>query len=249
MDFLEDDKSGAVDILSRRPNPVFPDEAPWSQIIDGLQKRLELTSEAMASLLGIDKRTVSAWRTGQQAPQLGCQQLLLWLLAVYAEVEPSEWPKIFPIIHEEARQETVITPKRILSLRKSLMMRQRDLAYLLRISRSQVSTWEHGKEKPGWCANLLLRMIEAFPGPASNLLERVPGEGGELTKERALDIRQHLNMTQAELSDLLGLTVHGVQEMEYDGVRSDCGSIVYMALESYPNEVLEMLADLHGRIG
>lgn len=246
--FLEENRKDGAAILAQRPEPIFLENSEIKAAVVDLKEKLEMTNEGLARLLHVTPWAISSWIVGRKRPG-ACPELLMWLLGVYSERDPNEWPSMFRPLIPARQTRMLITPERILALRKSFLMRQQDLAYLLHVDASVISQWEHGK-KPGWCTNLLLRMLEAYPGPAHELLERVPygeweglPEEWRFSSEKAKAAREKVGLTQDELAYVFGVTGPTISDIE-TGVSSEvypCIGLVYELLDLYPEEFVGMI--------
>jgi DNA-binding transcriptional regulator YiaG len=229
LQFIIDCPSSAVATLSKRP--WIDETRDWSERVKDLLGRLDWTYERLGEFASVAPNSVVNWVGGIKKNLLTCHQISLSLLEIYADVDPKEWP---PAIY--LPEEDIITPERIKLLRQSLAMRQRDLANLIHMKNTH--SWETGSAKPGWCANLLLRIIETFPR-AVDLLGKIPWGDQSLSPARAIEIRSVLGFTTLEFSRLLGASQPTIHNYEYGRNKpSSCAVLVYQLLEQHPKEFL-----------
>jgi len=242
--FIVERPEEAFDVLSGRPDPLFRGISP-SDFISDLMNRTGLPPRDLAQLLNVSVKTVHNWVQGLYEP-LPCEQVILSLLDQYIQRDPREWPAILKQLPVAGRE--IITSDRIRALRKSFMMTQSEFGSLLRMARSEVSTWEHGHHPPGWCANLLLRILENTPNEAFDLFSKIPWSGEEITAERSRTVRESLHLTQEELARFLGSDFETISIIENFGTlgrsRMECIKLLYGLLAVYPQDMVRLIQAL-----
>lgn len=235
IQFILDSPSFAVQILGQKP---WITGVAWSERVGSLRQKLGWTDERLAEFLRIaGPKPIFSWLRGGEIAQ--CHQIMLSLLEIHSDLEQEDWPPAlrFP-------EGDIITPERVKLLRQGLVMTQSDLGNLLHVDRSSVSNWETGNSPPGWCVNLLLRIIETFPR-AVDLIEKIPWTGEALSPEKAERVRSKLGLTGHELCRLLSMDLMSAFEYERGGrVKTDCITLVYDLLDQYPEEFIEYIQGL-----
>jgi DNA-binding transcriptional regulator YiaG len=240
--FLEERPEEGMALLSQRPEPLFEGK-PWSEVVYGLLGKLNMTIRELSTLLDISPSTVNNWLYRADTPE-ACQRLMLWLVYRYSDVDLSSWPSILRALPSPVLD--VIAADRIVALRKSFGVTQRDFANVVHVDPSEVSHWERG-QRPGWCANLLLRMLENAPGEAFDLLTSIPWREWELTPEAAKAIRTNLNLSQTDLARLLAVNLKFISDMESEGTvgkKIECVRLLYRLLEAFPKETVSLIQAL-----
>lgn len=240
IQFIEEEPQLAMALLSERIEQ--PLAASWPERFAALSRKIGITGRDLADLLSVTPSAVADWRAGQSEPR-GCPAIIFWILESYAGIDPSQWPSILITLPHD-----VMTAERIKVLRQSLAMRQRDLAYLMHLTgASTISQWERGDREPGWCANLLLRLLEAMPGPMTRLLEQIPSWSNEpINPEKAIQIRERAGLTQLELARLLQTDLATLVRYEREGVEMGCSVLIYRLIEAYFEEFLRLIQSLYG---
>jgi DNA-binding transcriptional regulator YiaG len=230
---LESDPEGTAELLLKASER--PIDVPWPARFQALEDKIGLTNKWLAELLDVHLAPIVNWKNGLLDPS-GCAALMFRILEVSADSDPETWPTILRIASRD-----VLTAERIKVLRLSLMLRQRDLANLLHITAPQVSCWEHNVQEPGWCSNLLLRMMEMMPGPTIDLIERIPW-ADPLSAQDIVRIREQAGLTQIELSRLFQADHSSITRMERMGssIRG-CNALVYRLLERYRDEFVSLI--------
>lgn len=235
IQFMLDCPSSAIRILAEKP--WIDETRTWRERLESLLKRLGWTNIKLAEFLNITIEPIMSWKRGDEVST--CPAILMSLLEIYADVDPKEWPAAFYFPYKE-----MITPERIRLLRLGLGMTQSAFGNLIHVIHTNISSWETGKALPGWCGNLLLKVVETFP-KAIELLEKIPWADDRLYPEQAIHVRQSLGLTQLELARIFGITTVGVIDIEtgeYKG--TDCGVLLYRLLAEYPEEFIGYIQGL-----
>lgn len=235
IQFLIDCPSSALSVL--RQKPWVNDQIGWPDRIINLRQTLGWTRDRFGEFLSTHGETLNRWIHGSSIEP--CYQILMALLEIYSGIDPKEWPPALYLPEED-----IITPERIKLLRLGFGMKQSQLANLIHVTSSIISTWETGHGKPGWCANLLLKMLETYPR-AADLLEKMPWGDDRISPERAMQVRTSLGLTRLEMAHLLGATSFTINTYEDLGDRgADCGILVYQLLEQHAEEFISYIKDL-----
>lgn len=228
IQFIHDCTSNALGILRQKPWL----EGNMAGRVQGILEALDWTQDQLAVFLGIRGERVSEW-INYQEPMQACYGILLALLEIYSGVDRKQWP---PSLYFEP--EDSIGRERIRLLRLSLCMTQSQFGNVLHVSRNTVTNLETGGRSPGWCTNLLLRVIETYP-KAVDLFGQIPWGDERVSPGKARHVRESIGLTQLELAHFLGasLTVIKSYENEIEGVKEPgCPTLVYLLLEKYPDE-------------
>lgn len=230
---LERDPEGTSELLLEASGR--PVKASWPERFKILEDKIGLTNKWLAELLDVHLAPIVTWKNGTMEPS-GCEALMFRILEISADSDPETWPTILRLSVRD-----VLTAERIKVLRQSLMLRQRDLANLLHVTHPQVSMWENNVTGPGWCSNLLLRMMEMMPGPAIDLMERIPW-ADPLSAKEVVRIRHEAGFTQIELARLFQADHASITRMERIGstIRG-CNALVYRLLERYRDEFISLI--------
>lgn len=238
--FINDCTSNALSFLSKKPWQET--EVEWGDRIEVVLKALNWSQEQLATFMGVTENAVNRWKVYGHQIDI-CNRILISLVEVYSDVDRKEWP---PGLYFEP--EDIITPERIKLLRQSLALTQRQLASFLHMTGgSAVCQWESGEQSIGWCANLLLRIVETFPR-AADLLHNIPWDDEELSAGRIRQIRMSLGLTMLELSHFLGSTSAVISYYEKNGLKGrkelGCPKLVWLVLEKYPEEFISFVEGL-----
>jgi len=236
--FLEEEPNLAMSLLSERLRERT--SRPWPERFAALRQKIGINLQELAELLSVTPTTTWDWNSGRHEPQ-GCEAVIFWILESYSDIEPTSWPSILMLPPGD-----VITPERIKMLRHTLMLRQRDLANLMHSPFGTISQKEYGAWHPGWCQNLLLKLIEAMPGPAIELIERIPWTTTEVSAEKATEVREKTGLSQVQLSRIFRCDLSTIVRLEREGIRErGCVALVYALLDNYHEEFLGLVKILY----
>lgn len=235
IQFILDCPAAAVPFLNEKP---WRDEPiSWPSRVRAILKKLGWTQRMLAEFFSVHGTAIQKWLTEESDMDNG-YKITLSLLELYSDVDPKQWPAAIYVAEAD-----VITAERVKLLRQSLGMRQRDLANLIHMNLGSVSTWELGDERPRWCPNLLLRIVETFPR-AATLMETIHWED-PVPPQKAKDIRLNLGMSHLELARLLGSTVTATFMYENGSQKlAGCAALTYRLLEQYPEEFIGFIKGL-----
>lgn len=238
IQFIEDCPSEALGILDELS---VENEGRWSERIQALLEKLGWTHEELSEFIGVWPHTLYAYKRGRNLPP--CSKLIVSLLEIYSDIPVQSWP---PALY--SKPPDVISAERVKLLRRALNMTQYQLADILHVTKTTISNYEDGGGSPGWCGNLLLRILETFP-TAAPLLSRIPRTLTEerISAEMARSIRENIGLTTLQFSHLLGITWDSIENrLEREGIYGGCAALVYLLIEKYPNEFIPLVQGLLG---
>ncbi len=135
----EADQEEIDEALGRQPVPDI------SGIdVKRLRRRLGLTQNALAELIGVSAAAVTSWETGKTIPSRDNRRALAELSEKpLSEVEEELTRSGIMLPHEEA-----MSPEEIRQIRTAAGLSQRELAKEIGVSVNSVSNWETGRTAP-----------------------------------------------------------------------------------------------------
>ncbi len=200
--------------------PPASDEATDSarvtkRTLKALRQGFDLTQAEMAKLLEVAPVTVTSWETDKTKPrQSNLAQIITLRGMEQEEVDKALGRPTVP---------SAPTPRQLRKLREEMGLTQGDLASLLDVSHTAVTSWEAGRTVPGRQARAGLDNVQNMTrADVSERLGRdvaiiVPSDipmRNELSPTEVRTIRQELGLSQRELARRLGVTTNSICNWE-----------------------------------